>query len=73
MEVKFVNFRPERPLEVLYNLLYGGDGSAFTVEVKGVKDNDNVGDLNGNGNLHRCNGSNSSAVGTGVQERTVKR
>ena len=53
MEVKFVNFRPERPLEVLYNLLYGGDGSTFTVEVKEVKDNDNVGDLNGNGNLHR--------------------
>lgn len=72
MEVKFVNFRPERPLEVLYNLLYGGDGSTFTVEVKEVKDNDNVGDLNGNGNLHRCNGGNSFVTGAGIQERTVK-
>lgn len=73
MEVKLVNFKPERPLEVLYNLLYGGDGSTFTVEIKEVKNNDNVSDLDGNGNVHRCNGSNSFVTGTGVQERTVKR
>lgn len=54
-------------------LLYGGDGSTFTVELKEVKNNDNVSNFDGNGDVHRRNGSNSSAVGTGVQERTVKR
>ena len=73
MEVKFVNFRPERPLEVLYNLLYGGDGSTLTVEIKEVKQDDSIRNVDGNGNLHRCNGSNGSVTGTGVQERTVKR
>lgn len=71
MEVKLVNFKPERPLEVLYNLLYGEDGSTFTVEIKEVKDNDNVSDLDGNGGMHRCNGSNSFVTGTGVQEREI--
>lgn len=72
MEVKFVNFRPERPLEVLYNLLYGGDGSTFTVEVKEAKNNDCDCNTDGNGNLHRCNGGNSFVTGAGIQERTVK-
>lgn len=71
MEVKFVNFRPERPLEVLYNLLYGGDGSTFTIDIKEVKDNDNTRDVDGNGDVHRCNGSNSFVTGAGVQEREI--
>ena len=71
MEVKLVNFKPERPLEVLYNLLYGGDGSTFTVEIKEVKQDDNVRDLDGNGDVHRRNGSNSFVTGTGIQEREI--
>ena len=71
MEVKLVNFKPERPLEVLYNLLYGEDGSTFTVEIKEVKDNDCVCNTDGNGDMHRCNGSNGSVTGTGIQEREI--
>lgn len=71
MEVKLVNFKPERPLEVLYNLLYGGDGSTLTVEIKEVKDNDNPRNTDGNGDMHRCNSSNGSVTGTGIQEREI--
>lgn len=35
---QFINFRPERPLEVALNILYGTDDSEFIVERSDVSD-----------------------------------
>lgn len=36
---QFINFRPERPIEVALNILYGTDDSEFIVERSDVSDN----------------------------------
>lgn len=38
-EGQFINFRPERPIEVALNILYGTDDSEFIVERSDVSDN----------------------------------
>lgn len=42
---QFINFRPERPLEVALNILYGTDDSEFVVERSDVSDNPGESDV----------------------------
>ena len=47
---QFINFRPERPIEVALNILYGTDDSEFIVERSDVSDNPGESDV---GDCHR--------------------
>lgn len=42
---QFINFRPERPIEVALNILYGTDDSEFIVERSDVNDNPGESDV----------------------------
>ena len=42
---RFINFRPERPIEVALNILYGTDDSEFIVERGDVSDNPGESDV----------------------------
>jgi len=42
---QFINFRPERPIEVALNILYGTDDSEFVVERSDVSDNPSKSDV----------------------------
>lgn len=42
---QFINFRPERPLEVALNILYGTDDSEFVVERSDVSDSPGESDV----------------------------
>lgn len=42
---QFINFRPERPIEVALNILYGTDDSEFIVERSDVSDNPGESDM----------------------------
>ena len=44
-EGRFINFRPERPIEVALNILYGTDDSEFIVERSDVSDNHGESDV----------------------------
>ena len=44
-EGQFINFRPERPIEVALNILYGTDDSEFIVERSDVSDNPGESDV----------------------------
>lgn len=44
---RFINFRPERPIEVALNILYGTDDSEFIVERSDVSDNPGESDVRG--------------------------
>lgn len=44
---QFINFRPERPIEVALNILYGTDDSEFIVERSDVSDNPGESDVRG--------------------------
>lgn len=46
-EGRFINFRPERPIEVALNILYGTDDSEFIVERSDVSDNPGESDVRG--------------------------
>ena len=51
---QFINFRPERPIEVALNILYGTDDSEFIVERSDISDNPGESDVC---NCHRHNDS----------------
>lgn len=51
---QFINFRPERPIEVALNILYGTDDHEFIVERSDVSDNPGESDVCG---CHRHNDS----------------
>lgn len=51
---QFINFRPERPIEVALNILYGTDDSEFIVERSDVSDRSREPDVCG---CHRHNDS----------------
>ena len=53
-EGQFVNFRPERPIEVALNILYGTDDSEFIVERSDVSDSPSESDVY---DCHRHNDS----------------
>ena len=42
---QFINFRPERPIEIALNILYGTDDSEFIVERSDVSDNPSESDV----------------------------
>ena len=42
---QFINFRPERPIEVALNILYGTDDSEFIVERSEVSDSPGESDV----------------------------
>lgn len=42
---QFINFRPERPLEVALNILYGTDEIEFVVERSDVSDHSGESDV----------------------------
>lgn len=46
-ERQFINFRPERPIEVALNILYGTDDSEFIVERSDVSDRSRESDVCG--------------------------
>lgn len=42
---QFINFRPERPIEVALNILYGTDDSEFVVERSDISDRSRESDV----------------------------